>query len=183
MLEMKSLCDMGVAATDPEEISNSIDLYFNSKYREEMLEFTDGGPQFNLELVRHFIEKVGGLHDELEHLRGSAGRILIDNPENGGLLVLNAYAHLLLETKVSDGRLQVRRQALLQRALKDLQDGLSAFDREGEDSTKVMRLFQESAAAQNAQLRPLLDQLKDMLALVKHTRWLNEFNNRYGKKE
>ncbi|MBZ0205222.1 MAG: DEAD/DEAH box helicase [Flavobacteriales bacterium] len=182
MMEMKSLCDMGVAAANPEEIANSIDLYFNSKYREEMLKLTQGGPQFNLDLVHHFIEEVGGLHDNLEHLRGSAGRILIDNPENGGLLVLNAYAQLLLETKVTDGRLQVRRQALFQRALKDLQDGIAAFEREGVDGTQVMRLFQESAAAQNAMLKPLLEQLKDLLILGKHTQWLNEFNNRYGKK-
>lgn len=183
MVEMKGLCDMGVAATDPEEVANSIDLYFNSKYREEMLEFTQGGPQFDLDMVCHFMDEVGGLRDNLEHLRGSAGRILIDNPENGGLLVLNAYAQLLLETKVVDGRLQVRRQALLQRALKDLQDGLAAFDREGQDSAEVLRRFRASVAEQNARLAPLLDRLKNVLGLVKHTKWLNEFNDRYGKPE
>ena len=183
MMEMKSLCDMGVTATNSEEIANSIDLYFNSKYREEMLELTKGGPQFDLDLVRHFMGKAGGLHDNLEHLRGSAGRILSDNPENGGLLVLNAYAQLLLETKVIDGLLHVRRQALFQRALKDLQDGLAAFEREGVDGTQIMRLFQGSVAEQNALLKPLLERLKDLLILGKHTQWLNEFNTRYGKKE
>lgn len=177
--EMQTLCETGITAQDSDEIRNFISLYFNSKYTEELLEKTNSGVSFDLDLVEEYIDLTSGIADNLEHLRGSTARILSDNPENAAMLLLRAYAELLLETRYVRGKLFIRSQFLVDKALEDLVNGLQRFEESGDNLLQVMNYMRSELLQQNAGLEPVLEEVSMLLSVKQHGKWLKSFNNQF----
>lgn len=177
--EMQSVCEQGIASQDPREIERTINLYFNSKYTEDILEKTNEGINYSIDLVEEYIEETQGVADNLEHLRGSASRILTDNPDNGALLVLRAYASLLLETKFVRGELIVRSQFLVDKALEDMENGLIRFQENGYNLIEVLSFVREELLTQNPGLNTLLEEISLLLSVKQHSTWIRQFNNQF----
>ncbi len=177
--EMQSICEIGAATLDSKEIERTIGLYFNSKYTEDLLEKTNGGIESTLSLVEEYIQETAGIHDNLEHLRGSTSRILADKPENGALLILRAYAGLLLETKYIRGSLLIRSQFLVDKALEDLDAGLLRFEEAGFKILDVLSLVRKELLAQNNGLSSLLEEMSLLYSVRTHSSWLTSFNKKY----
>ncbi|MCB0786379.1 MAG: ATP-dependent DNA helicase RecQ [Flavobacteriales bacterium] len=183
LLEMRDLCEQGVASDDPREIAENIALYFNSKYSEEMLERTEQGTLQDMDIVRHFVDEAGGISDNLEHIRGSTRRLLVDNPDNAALLMLRAYATLILENPVRQGKLVTRSARSVDLALDDLMRGISLFADDGLDQRKVLREFRNMLEEQSPLLTQLVEDIELPLLLAQHRTWLSTFNTRYGQGE
>jgi len=177
--EMQGICEIGVASGDSDEIARTIGLYFNSKYTEELLEKTNGGIDSSLELVKEYMIETAGIHDNLEHLRGSTSRILADKPENGALLILRAYAGLLLETRYIRDNLIIRSQFLVDKALEDLDAGLLRFEEAGFNLLTVLGLVREELLSQNIGLSPLIEEMSLLYSVRTHKTWLSTFNKKY----
>ncbi len=177
--EMQSICEIGVSSNDPEEIRRTIALYFNSKYTEDLLQQTDQGTTFNLEVVQEYIELTQGIADNLEHLRGSASRILVDNPDNGAMLVLRAFSALLLETKYVREHLAIRNQFLVDKALEDLENGLIRYEENGFKLLDILNLIRNELLAQNPGLEKIIEDVTLLLSVKQHTKWTKNFKKQY----
>jgi ATP-dependent DNA helicase RecQ len=177
--EMQSICEIGVSSNDPEEIKRTIGLYFNSKYTEDLLQQTDQGTTFNLEVVEEYIELTQGIADNLEHLRGSTSRILVDNPDNGAMLVLRAFSALLLETKYVREHLAIRNQFLVDKALEDLENGLIQYEENGFKLLDILNLIRNELLAQNPGLEKIIEDITLLLSVKQHTKWTKNFNKKY----
>ncbi len=175
--EMRSICEGGV--TDPEHLGRELQLHFTSKYYRPMLEDTGDGQEFDLKVLSKYMTETQGNTDLLEHLRGSCSRILVDNPRNGGVLLLRAYSVLLLETQNDRGKLKVRNEKLFNGALEDLETGLDEYQGNQIDPMHALECFSTDLLSHAEHLRPVLDDLALNQTLRKHTRWVREFNHRY----
>lgn len=175
--EMRSICDGGV--TDPDGLSRALQLHFISKYYHPMMEATEDGRSFGLPILEKYMELTDGSTDLLEHLRGSCSRILADNPRNGGVLVLRAYALFLLETHGDSGSLQYRNEKLFNGALEDLESGLEEYNTMGIDPMEALGLFKRDVLSHASYLDQVLQDLTVNQNLKKQTRWLRSFNTRY----
>jgi ATP-dependent DNA helicase RecQ len=178
LTEMKDLAERAIQSGDSRAIARDIALYFSSKFHGEMARMTQDGVNFDIDIVRHFLDQTKGITDELEHLFGSTARLLADNPHNGGLLVLRATAAILLEREAvrsTPGPLSHRgAQADL-----DLAEGLVLFDEAGQDPLEVLRCVRAQLIAHNPPTLARLEGLEPQFALRRHTRWLKDFNDRY----
>lgn len=177
--EMQEVCETGVSAQAPHEVEKRIALYFTSKYTSDMLDMTTEGAEFSLNVVQHFITETEGVADNLEHLRGSSARILSDNPDNGALLLLRAYASLLLETKLVQGELSVRNQYLVDKALEDLENGLYRFEDNDYNLIDVLNFMRRELLLQNPGLNNLLEEISLLLFVKQHKKWLTNFNKQF----
>lgn len=175
--EMRSICDGGL--TDPEGLSKALQLHFTSKYYHPMMEDTEDGRSFGLPVIEKYMELADGSTDLLEHLRGSCSRILADNPRNGAVLVLRAYAVFLLETRSDSGRLQYRNEKLFNGALEDLEAGLEEYHNSGMDPMVALGIFKKDVLSHASYLDQVLEDLFVNQSLKKQTRWIRSFNNRY----
>ncbi|MBK7269343.1 MAG: hypothetical protein IPI07_07485 [Flavobacteriales bacterium] len=131
LVDMQDLCEVGIVENEQSPLADQIALYFNSKFHEEMLgeKMTAGGRSFDVKLIEHYMDKAAGVMNELEHVFGSVRRILGDNPDNGGLLLLRAYAILLIESKVVNGKLVARSEPRVHQAEEVLSEGLFHYER------------------------------------------------------
>lgn len=175
--EMRSICDGGL--TDPDGLSRALQLHFTSKYYHPMMEDTEDGRSFGLPVLEKYMELTDGSTDLLEHLRGSCSRILADNPRNGAILVLRAYAIFLLETRSDSGRLQYRNEKLFIGALEDLETGLEEYHNGGLDPMVALGIFQRDVLSHASYLDKVLEDLAVNQNLKKQTRWIRAFNKRY----
>ncbi|MEO8588811.1 MAG: RecQ family ATP-dependent DNA helicase [Flavobacteriales bacterium] len=176
--EMRSICDGGL--TDPGGLSKALQLHFTSKYYHPMMEDTGDGRTFDLQVVTKYMELTEGSTDLLEHLRGSCSRILADNPRNGAVLMLRAYAVFLLETRSDSGSLQFRNEKLFNGALEDLEAGLEEFHNNGMDPMVALGEFKRDVLSHADYLVQVLGDLALNQNLKKHTRWMRSFNDRYN---
>jgi hypothetical protein len=179
MKDMNEICEVGITAKDHEEIARTINLYFTSKYISEMQEMTNSGADFSIDVVTYFITEAQGIGDNLEHLRGSTTRILSDNPDNGALLLLRAYAALLLETKYVSNRFNVRSEFLVNRALEDMENGLLKFEENGDNLLEVLNIIRTELLMQNPGLNILIEELSMLLSVKQHHKWLSGFNKHF----
>lgn len=175
--EMRSICDGGL--TDPDGLSRALQLHFTSKYYHPMMEDTEDGRSFGLPVLEKYMELTDGSTDLLEHLRGSCSRILADNPRNGAILVLRAYAVFLLETRGEAGHLQYRNEKLFNGALEDLEAGLDEYHNSGIDPLVALGMFQRDVLSHASYLGQVLEDLAVNQNLKKQTRWIRSFNKRY----
>ncbi|HQV76007.1 MAG: RecQ family ATP-dependent DNA helicase [Flavobacteriales bacterium] len=175
--EMRRICDRGL--TDPDGLSRALQLHFTSKYYHPMMEDTEDGRSFGLPVLEKYMKLTDGSTDLLEHLRGSCGRILADNPRNGAVLMLSAYAVFLLETRSDSGRLQYRNEKLFTGALEDLETGLEEYLNSGIDPMVPLGIFQRDVLSHASYLDQVLEDLVVNQNLKKQTRWIRAFNKRY----
>ena len=175
--EMRSICDGGL--TDPEGLSKAIQLHFTSKFYHPMMDDTEDGRSFGLAVLHKYMELTDGSTDLLEHLRGSCSRILADNPRNGAVLVLRAYAVFLLETRSDSGSLVYRNEKLFNGALEDLESGLEEYYNSGIEPMTVLESVKKDLLSHAGYLDQVLDALAVNQSLKKQTRWIRSFNQRY----
>lgn len=175
--EMRSICDGGL--TDPDGLFRALQLHFTSKYYHPMMEDTEDGRSFGLPVLGKYMELTDGSTDLLEHLRGSCSRILADNPRNGAVLMLRAYAVFLLETRSDSGRLQFRNEKLFNGALEDLEAGLEEYHSIGADPIGVLNVFKSDVLSHASYLDDVLADLAVNQNLKNQTRWIRAFNKRY----
>lgn len=181
IIDMQEVCEKGVTEANHEAVERMITLYFNSKYTSDMLQMTNDGVDFSFEVVQHFISETEGVADNLEHLRGSSIRILADHPENGAVLLLRAYAALLLETKFMRGILSVKNPTLIDHALADLENGLIQFQQNGVDLFEVFDYMRRELLVQNPGLHQILKEVSLLFSVRKHQKWLIQFNEQFIK--
>lgn len=177
--EMQKVCEIGIASQNHEDIEKEIRLYFSSKYTEALLNDTKFGKDFNLVILEKYLNETNGVADLLEHLRGSTSRILSDNPDNGALLILNAYSTLLLETKYINGNLIIRSNFLVEKAVEDLEAGLFRFEDKGINIMLVLNLIRKDLLEQNAGLENIIEEISLLISIKQHTEWTKKFNKKY----
>jgi superfamily II DNA helicase RecQ len=179
--EMQELCEEGITSKSHDEIQKRIELYFNSKYTNDLIELTNSGKLFSIEMVSKYLQETRGMIDNLEHLRGSTSRILSDSPDNGAMLVLRAYSSILLETRNIDGKLFIRNKFLLEKAIDDLEKGIQSFREIGVDEMSVLNLIRNDLLNHNNKISEIIDELTLIFSIKGHTKWLKEFNNKFIK--
>ncbi len=177
--EMQRVCEVGIATQNHEDIEKEIKLYFSSKYTEALLEETKFGKEFDLAILIKYLNETNGVADLLEHLRGSTSRILSDNPDNGALLILNAYATLLLETKYINGNLIIRSNFLVEKAVEDLETGLFRFGDKGVNIMHVLSIIRKDLLEQNAGLENIIEEISLFISIKQHSEWTRNFNKKY----
>jgi hypothetical protein len=126
-----------------------------------------------------YLNETNGVADLLEHLRGSTSRILSDNPDNGALLILNAYSTLLLETKYINGNLIIRSNFIVEKAVEDLEAGLFRFEDKGINIMLVLNLIRKDLLEQNAGLENIIEEISLLISIKQHTEWTKNFNKKY----
>jgi RecQ family ATP-dependent DNA helicase len=177
--EMERFCEKGLGMDDPDVLAREIELYFNSRYIPDMLEKTKDGAEFDMSLVKEYIDLTAGVTDNLEHLRGSSSRILSDHPDNGALLMLRGFSVLLLETRYTGGHLVIRNKTLVDRGLQDLELGVYAFQRLDGTGSRIFLLVRDALIVQNPGLQTMLETLYNYYSVRRQREWLQSFNKRY----
>jgi ATP-dependent DNA helicase RecQ len=177
LVEMKDLCDRASQAADERFIASHIDFYFNSRYLQDLLQKTEQGRLAKPETVRYFIEETGAVTDSLRHLLGSSSRVLEDHPDNAAILVLRAYASLMLEPPI-DMELHTRSETL-RRGIADLMEGLGRFSDAGVDTQSLSDIVIGAMKTSNPAIAASLSPIRDASMLMTHTGWLRRFRERY----
>ena len=72
---------------------DEINTYFDSKY---LTSLRDAISQINLQTVWGYIHEAGGDSDSMNHLNGACTRLLDDHPNHPILLLIRAYARMLI---------------------------------------------------------------------------------------
>ncbi|MDD5703311.1 MAG: hypothetical protein PHU23_14840, partial [Dehalococcoidales bacterium] len=172
---MESACRVGLTKSD-EEFKEFLDLYFNSKYYLDLVKDTEQGKNFDMELVWKYIDVTEGKIDELKHLRGACARLLTENPDNGGLLLLDAFSLFLIE---------VNNEVFVNEAIKRLTKGFRIFKEVKELSFEefegALHIFKDKITGYNRQLDGTITEISELLLLNQHVEWLKEFNNKFLK--
>lgn len=88
--EMESAIIYGIEGGN---FAENINTYFDSKYTSDLRSAVFDN---NIEIVWKYLEVTQGASDELNHLRGACDRLLIENPESPPLLLMRAFAKLLI---------------------------------------------------------------------------------------
>jgi len=176
--DMEGLCSDAVSQEFSDgKMENRINLYFNSKYNEDLLLDTDDGKSSEIGLLKKYFQLTNGVVDELEHLRGSTMRILSDYPENGALLILNAYSNLLLETSNADGEITIRNNFAIDRAIEDLDRGISLLRNTNTSTFDILTAIRYDLLQHNPKMEQLLEGITSYISLREHNSWLNNINN------
>lgn len=154
ILTMENAIKIGLAGGDFEDYVNT---YFDSRYTPELRESV---LEYNSELVWEYFDRVNGDPDSLNHLRGACERLLGENPNNGALLTMLAYARFLIPHFDVSSAIEA-----LRKGLEDLSTR-QKWDR----STRLKYLvrFTEECVKHDSRL---IDHLGAMI-LADHTEWL-----------
>jgi len=142
------------------DFSEFVYSYFDSRYTSKL---RDSLYAYDLDLVWQYIDEVNGEPGPTKHLRGSCDRLLVENPNNAALLLLRAYARILLRYGEKD-------------VIKDLERGFELFKNEvGRSATvNAASQFYREIEKQNRQMLPVIRE--QMIKL--HLEWLEEFNRK-----
>lgn len=149
-----------------------IDIYFNSKYYPVLVEETEEGKEFSIDLVWKYIDLTEGNIDNLKHLRGACVRLLTENPDNGALLLLKSFSLLLINSS---------NEILIQEAAEEAIKGFAIFMREMEfdDFYDAVNTFKEKLLTYNSNLYDTATEMTELIFLKHHTKWLKDFNNKF----
>ncbi len=177
---MADLCERGLSIERDggSQIRKDIATYFNSKFLDELRRDTDDGKIFNTEILFRYISRTNGITDELEHLRGSAIRMLNDRPDNAAFLLMKAFATFLLETQIKKGRLIIKSETLIDQATDDLLRGLALFDEGVRD--EVFNKIRVIILHHNKKLQSILDEIGEYRLLKYQSNWLKNFNKNFA---
>ncbi|MCK4682243.1 hypothetical protein KAT59_04385, partial [Candidatus Bipolaricaulota bacterium] len=142
------------------DFSDFVYNYFDSCYTPELREKLY---DYDLDLVWQYIDEVNGEPGPAKHLQGSCDRLLVENPDNAALLLLRAYARILLAYHAED-------------VIKDLQRGFELFEiRMGHFPVVngASQLYREVEKQGNLGLPVIASAMSKL-----HLSWLREFNQR-----
>ena len=143
------------------DFSDFVYKYFDSRYTRELRKSLY---DYNVDLVWQYIDEVNGEPGSTKHLRGSCDRLLEQNPDNAALLLLRAYARILLRYSEKD-------------VVKDLGRGLDLLGKRLERpavADVISRFYREVRKQDNTAL-PIIG--SEMTKL--HLDWLKKFNRRF----
>jgi len=178
---MRQLCDSGVykrGQSPPDQrLREEIDMYFNSRFHGELFDRTDGGLRHDLELLWEYNGTTGGDIDDLQHLLGSARRLLADKPANPlfklmivfCLVSLSSQGHENSERKTLPGETDL---------LRYFTEAMDVYMGEGVHGPDLIRKFEANILLHNPELGPKLADFTDKLWLVRHVEWITQFNIR-----
>ena len=100
---MREACKIGVSQSD-EAFMEFLNLYFDSKYYEELRKGTNSAKEARFEVLFDFMGKTDGKISELKHLRGASLRLLPENPKNFVLRLLKGFSNIMLENSSTEFR-------------------------------------------------------------------------------
>ncbi len=175
---MEEACIQG-SEKGPEAFKDFIEIYFNSKYYPELVKDTSEGKDYNYNLVLQYINLVEGNIDNLKHLRGACTRLLIENPFNGGLLLLKSYAQISLEQGNQQSRLFIEGIGAFHEGFKLFMDEKKWNYSKLSDSIDI---FIQEILKINSDLKETLFSEIELFFLRLHTNWLETFNHKFLKK-
>ena len=98
LIEMYNIAE-NFQGRSSEIIRKHFDLYFNSKFMEELSSRTDSGKIEDIGIIAEFLQEVDNLSrgsriENLNHLQGACARLLEESPDNYVLCILRSYAQL-----------------------------------------------------------------------------------------
>lgn len=170
---MEDACQIG-QSKGPDEFKELLNIHFYSKYYLQLVDVTNRGREFDFDLVWEYANTCGGNVDNLKHLRGACVRVLTEQPSNGALLLLKAYATLLLD--YADPRLQ-------EDASNEIMDGFSEFLKASKcgmnDLSDHTNKYKEIIKQHNPDISGMIDNILAGLYLRYHTDWLKIFNQKF----
>ena len=142
------------------DFSDFVYNYFDSRYTPELRKSLYN---YDLDLVWQYIDEVKGEPTPTKNLRGSCDRLLVDNPDNAALLLLRAYARIILAYSEKD-------------VARDLQRGFELFKNQVGHSSTVSAIsqFYREIEKQGDEMLPTIR--GQMIKL--HLEWLREFNHK-----
>ena len=168
---MEQAAKVGVYPNDdPEKDPNAcqrdfrdfVYTYFDSRYTPELRKSLYN---YDLDLVWQYINEVKGEPTPTKNLRGSCDRLLVENPNNAALLLLRAYARIILAYSEED-------------VVRDLQRGFELFKGQVGRSAAVdaaSRFYREIEKQGDRMLPTIRGQMIKL-----HLEWLKEFNQKLG---
>lgn len=144
------------------DFADFVNSYFDSRYTPELRGYLY---DYDLDLVWRYIDKVQGEPDPAKHLLGSCNRLLTENPNHAALLMLRAYARLVLGYSQED-------------VIEDFERGLKSFEDAADRSTLIRAIsrFYGEVERQNTSALPVIAGAISR----RHLNWLKEFNQRFG---
>lgn len=154
-----------------------MELYFDSKYYEELADLTDKGKNDNIDFVWQYIKGDGiidGNIDNMKHLRGATTRLLNENPNNSSLLLMNAFCYFVLEKKNKD----IRNKAS-EDVLKAFEIILNENKMTPIEYFKNIELYKKYILESNSKQDLILNQTFNLLELKFHNNWLKNYNLQY----
>ncbi len=171
---MRSACELG-SKEGAESFREYLDLYFNSKYYNDLRDDTEKGKEYSFELIIKYLKITEGKVDNLKHLRGACVRLLNEYPDNGALLLLKAASLYLLENK-SDRFLKEANENFTRgfELLKTYEDLSFVI------YTQKINHYCKAIYSFNRNLKKLLDQQSNLLLSSHHTNWLINFNKKFA---
>ncbi len=196
----RAIDDMNVACREGVEKGNLhfkefIDLYFHSKYARSkykinevnasLLDQTDKGKEEDIQIVWRFIDFVnedgtGSQVDNMKHLRGACLRILVSNPDNYSLLLLKAFAEMILELNRKQPS-----EKQLEEAAGDFSKGFLRMRktevRDAEVLLNDINHFGNLLMAQcPKEAETIVEDIIEYLKLRIHSSWLQEYNQMFN---
>jgi len=187
---MAAACELGLKG---ENLSEYLDLYFNSKYARTNYLPThtrEGKIARRLTVWRYLAymrnppDGLGKERDNIKHLRGACARLLSAHPENGAFMLLGAFATLYLElTKKDEDRIP----HLVESAQQQLFNGFLRYESQEAPTrmplTELVAFVQHFAAETGRYDSRIGDyitaNMEEPLQLKLHTQWLADFNARF----
>ena len=144
------------------DFSDFVYNYFDSRYTPELRKSLY---DYDLDLVWQYIDEVKGEPTPTKNLRGSCDRLLVENRNNAALLLLRAYARIILAYSEED-------------VVRDLQRGFELFKNQVGHSAAVdaASRFYREIEKQGPRMLPTIR--GQMIKL--HLEWLKEFNQKLG---
>lgn len=137
-----------------------VNTYFDSRVTPELRPYLY---EYNQETVWRFMERTGGEKDAVSHLRGACNRLLVENPDNGALLLLRAF------TTIAQG-------AAISVVPNDFLKGLQAFESKEQLGRDAMRHVIDRFFGIAAKFDRGAIQTWNKFIVDWHTTWLREFN-------
>jgi len=172
---MEEACITGINYGD-DAFREFLDVYFNSKYYLTLVEETQKGKEFNIDLVWKYIDETQGNIDNLKHLRGACVRLLTENPENGSLLLLKSFSLFLVETN---------NQSSIREATNEAIKGFSIFKElkamSFDKFYEAVYIFKDKLVSYNNRLEITVSNFTELLLLNHHNEWIIQFNNKFLK--
>jgi ATP-dependent DNA helicase RecQ len=141
-----------------------INTYFDSRYTPLLRPYQY---EYDISIVWDFIRLTNGDPDAVNHLRGACDRLLIENPDNGALHLLRAFARYLIPHYDKE-------QARL-----DFDRGLAIFRDQNkwnrDEYLSTLVCFVDAIIDHDASMRDLLGGI----LVAEHANWLRQFNVRF----
>lgn len=170
---MEDACNEAINKGD-KAFREYLDVYFNSKYYPVLVEETNEGKEFSIDLVWKYIDETEGNIDNLKHLRGACVRLLTENPENGALLLLKSFS-LLLVNSTND--------LILREAVEEAIKGFRIFKMvkkmEFDSFYSSLYTFKSKLLKYNSKLDRIATEITELLLLKHHNDWLKQFNDKF----